>query len=77
MIKTPDIDPSNTNKKINDENYYLYQYNGLIFLDVILKYSKDYLDDDFDEWIKKKNFHGSKSDYWYILNIHTYVCIYV
>ena len=36
MIKAPDIDPFNANKKLNDGNYTLYKY---IFLDVILKYS--------------------------------------
>ena len=35
---------------------------NIVFPDVILKYSKDYLDNDVIEWIQKE-LNGSKSDY--------------
>jgi len=47
---------------------YINKYNCLIFLDVILKYYKDYLDNDVIEWIKFL-LNGSKSVFWDVLNI--------
>ena len=48
------VHPFNPNKKLNDDNYNLYKFNCLIFLEMILKYSKDYRENDVIEWIIKK-----------------------
>ena len=38
---------------------------------MILTYTRQYLNSDAIDWIFKKCFKGSKSDYWDILNITT------
>ncbi len=66
MIRLKDVDPFNSNKKLNISNYNLYKYNCSNFLDVILTYTRQYLNSDVIDWLFKKCFKGSKSDYWSI-----------
>jgi hypothetical protein len=54
MRNNPDIDPFNRKKKLNVCNYNLHKCNCSIFLDVMLKYSKDYLENDVIEWREKE-----------------------
>jgi hypothetical protein len=67
MISLKDVDPFNNNKKLNiSNNYNLYKYNCSKNLDVILTYTRQYLNSDVIDWLFKKCFKGSKSDYWSI-----------
>jgi hypothetical protein len=44
MINVKDVDPFNSNKKLKtSNNYNLYKHNCLSFLDVILTYTRQYL----------------------------------
>jgi len=54
MIETPDIDPFDSDKKLNECNCNSYEYKCLIFLDVIITYTREYLENDVKEWIFKK-----------------------
>ena len=57
MMNEPDVDPFNFNKKLNVCNFNLYKYNCPIVLDVILTYTRIYLNSDVIEWIfEKMNF---------------------
>ena len=46
MINSGNVDPFDSNKILNTCNYNLYKYNCLIFLDVILTYTIQYLKSD-------------------------------
>ena len=54
MIETPDIDPFDSDKKLNECNCNSYEYKCLIFLDVTITYTREYLENDVKEWIFKK-----------------------
>ena len=53
MIETPDINPFDSDKKLNECNCNSYEYKCLIFLDVIITYTREYLENDVKEWILK------------------------
>jgi hypothetical protein len=79
FINTPNADPYNLKRTINissNNSYNLMKYNAVIMLKEILKYTSQYLNDDFKEWIYKKALQGSKNDYWDILSITTNLFYY-
>ena len=79
FLNTPNADPYNLKRTINissNNSYNLMKYNAVIMLKEILKYTSQYLNDDFKEWIYKKALQGSKNDYWDILSITTNLFYY-
>ena len=52
------------------------KYNAVIMLKEILKHTSQYLNDDIKQWINKKAFQETKSDYWDILSITTNLFYY-
>jgi hypothetical protein len=68
LIDNPNINPY-TNRRFKDGSYDPMKINCVIMLKEILKHSNNIFHDDLLEWINKKCFQGSKSDFYDILSI--------
>ena len=77
LVTNPDINPY-TNKLFNKNGHYDgMKYNCVIMLKEILNQSNNIFHDDIKEWIIKKCFQGSKSDFYDILSITGHLFHYI
>ena len=77
LVDNPDINPFN-NKLFNKNGHYDgMKHNCVIMLKEILKQSNNIFNDDIKEWIIKKCFQKSKSDFYDILSITCHIFHYV
>jgi hypothetical protein len=76
LVTNPDLDPY-TNKLVNNNGYYnQMKYNMCIMLKEILKQSNNIFHEDILEWVNKKCFQKSKSDFHDILSITAHLFHY-
>lgn len=77
LVDNPDVNPY-TNKLFNDKGHYDgMKYSCVIMLKEILKQSHNIFNYDVLEWIEKKCFQKSKSDFYDILSITCHLFHYV
>jgi hypothetical protein len=76
LVDNPSINPY-TNRAFKSGSYDGLKYNAVIFLKEILKNSNNLFNDDILEWVNKKAFLGSKSDYYDILSITAHLFKYI